>query len=133
MTRTSQNTAVLAMLMTVACAQAAHSQSATGQWTVKAPLPAVRNEVAAAAVNGKLYVFGGSIAGQSDLKRTEEYDPATDKWTGRAEMPYGGSHMIAVALNNKIYVVGGFQGARHANALNNAAEYDPANNVWRTL
>jgi N-acetylneuraminic acid mutarotase len=112
---------------------AAAQAQGPGVWTTKTSLPAARNEVAAAAVNGKLYVFGGSIAGQSDLKRTEEYDPASNKWTARADMPYGGSHMIAVALNNKVYVVGGFKGARHANALSDAAEYDPAKNTWRSL
>jgi len=46
----------------------AFSQEA-GAWTTKTPMPAIRNEVAAAALNGKLYVFGGSIGGgQPDLK-----------------------------------------------------------------
>jgi len=43
---------------------------------------AIRNEVAAAALNGKLLPWfrGGSIGGgQPDLKRTEEYDPASDR------------------------------------------------------
>jgi len=34
---------------------------------------AIRNEVAAAAVNGKVYVFGGSVGGgRYDLTRNEE-------------------------------------------------------------
>ena len=37
--------------------------SQDGAWTMKKPLPAPRNEVALAAVGGKVYVVGGSVGG----------------------------------------------------------------------
>ena len=39
--------------------------SQEGAWTMKKPLPAPRNEVALAAVGGKLYVVGGSVSGKA--------------------------------------------------------------------
>jgi N-acetylneuraminic acid mutarotase len=129
-------TALMAAMLVAGSVVPAASQSTGGVWAVKAPMPAIRNEVAAAAVNGKLYVFGGSASekgGRSDLTRNEEYDPANNSWLTRKDMPFGGSHMIATSLNGKIYVVGGFLGSQHRDAFNHAAEYDPATDGWRSL
>jgi hypothetical protein len=40
----------------------AYAQS-PGSWTMKAPIPTPRNEVALAAVAGKIHVIGGGVAG----------------------------------------------------------------------
>ena len=40
----------------------AHAQS-QGSWMMKAPIPLARNEVALAAVGGKIHVIGGSVEG----------------------------------------------------------------------
>src|SRR5262249_61963082 len=83
-----------------------------GVWTVKAPMPAIRNEVAAASVNGKLYVFGGSVGGgRYDLTRNEEYDPATNSWRARKDLPSRANHMTATAANRKNYLVGRLPGS----------------------
>src|ERR1700752_2743836 len=119
MPRLLSNTALLAALM-VASAMPALSQTTgpAGVWAVPAPMPAIRNEVAAATVNGKLYVFGGSVGGgRYDLTRNEEYDPAANTWRARKDLPSGGHHMTAVASNGKIYVVGGFLGLQHRYAV----------------
>ena len=87
----------------------ARPQSAgQGKWSEKARLPEPRGEVAAASVNGKIYVMGGSARGRDDQQLVEEYAPATDRWRERAPMPRGISHAGAVGMNGKIYVVGGF-------------------------
>jgi len=101
------------------CAAApARSQSpGAGTWTTKSPMPAARNEVAAAAAGGKLYVLGGSGGGRSDLTSNDEYDPATDRWRARADLPGGASHMNAVAANGRIYVAGGRGCVAHAGAV----------------
>ena len=41
------------------------AQAQQGAWTQKAPMPAVRGEVAAAAVGDKLYAIGGGVAGSA--------------------------------------------------------------------
>ena len=43
-----------------------------GKWQVRAPTPAPRSEVAAAELNGKIYLMGGYVK-NGDL--LEEYDP----------------------------------------------------------
>src|SRR5690242_956534 len=105
-------TALGAALAALWAAAPARSQSpGAGTWVIRSPMLAIRNEVAAAAVNGKVYVFGGSVGGgRYDLMRNEEYDPASDRWRARADLPSGANHMIATALNGKIYVAGGFLG-----------------------
>jgi len=105
----------------------------SGTWTAKAPMPAPRNEVVAAAVGGKIYVLGGSVAGNWQLTRNEEYDPATDRWRVRAPMPSGASHMAAAVLDGRILAIGGFVGQDHKGAVDHVFEYDPAADTWRTL
>jgi N-acetylneuraminic acid mutarotase len=117
-----------------AIAPAKSESAAPGAWVAKAPMPAIRNEVAATALNGKVYVLGGNIGGgAADLARNEEYDPMTDQWRVRWPLPRGANHMNAVTLNGKIYVVGGFADARHVNPVDGVYEYDPAGDSWRTL
>ena len=117
-----------------AIAPARSESSPPGAWVVKAPMPAIRNEVAATALDGKIYVLGGNIGGgAADLARNEEYDSMTDQWRVRWPLPRGANHMNAVTLNGKIYAIGGFADARHVNPVDGVFEYDPAANSWRTL
>ena len=113
-----------------------HAQPAgpPGRWTTKAPLPAARNEVAAVALDGKIFVLGGSYPRQKyDVADNGEYDPAQDRWRARSPMPHGLNHVGAAALNGKIYVVGGFVGSNHAGVNDGAFEYDPVSDTWREL
>jgi N-acetylneuraminic acid mutarotase len=110
----------------------AHAQ-AQGSWAMKAPLPAPLNEVAVAAVDGKIHVMGGSVLGITGPYH-QEYDPATDKWAARAPLPRSLDHMGATVMNGKIYLVGGFIGGGvHRDGQNAVSEYDPKSNTWRIL
>ena len=51
-----------ACIVLAASAEAARAQ-AQGTWTMKAPIPLGRNEVALAAVGGKVHVIGGGLKG----------------------------------------------------------------------
>ena len=86
-----------------------------GSWTMKAPIPTPRNEVALAAVAGKIHVIGGGVAGVAGTYH-DEYDPATDRWRTRAPLPHGLDHIGTAALNGKIYTVGGFVGSTQGRA-----------------
>ena len=55
-----------------------------GIWSTLAPMPTARSEVAAAELNGKIYVFGGFGAGAN---MNEEYDPQANSWRHRAPIP----------------------------------------------
>ena len=118
----------------VVWAVGAHGQGAAlpGSWSLKAPLPVARNEVAAVALNDRIYVFGGSYPGQKyDVADNGEYDPAADRWRARAPMPHGLNHVGAAALDGRIYVLGGFTGSNHKGVNDGAFAYDPAADTWR--
>lgn len=104
-----------------------------GTWTVRAPLPTARGEVGVAAVNGKVYVLGGTAQGRWDSPLNHEYDPGADRWRERAPLPLGLSHVGLVGLNQKIYAFGGFTNIVHVGAMDVAYEYDPQTDTWRVL
>jgi N-acetylneuraminic acid mutarotase len=122
-----------AVALTVAAlGTAARPQTPSGTWTQKAPMPAVRGEVAAAAVDDKLFALGGGVAGKA-VPRNEEYDPATDRWRQRAPLPQPRDHLGVAVHNGKIYTFGGFTSSVHQGAGDVVFEYDPASDRWRTL
>src|SRR5262245_58564121 len=88
------------------------AQSPAGKWAQKAPMPAVRGEVAAAAVGDKLFALGGGVAGKA-VARNEEYDPASDRWRERAPLPQARDHLGATGNNAKIYTCGGLPASVH--------------------
>src|SRR5262249_19188796 len=103
-----------------------------GTWAQKAPMPAMRGEVAATAVGDKLFALGGGVAGKA-VPRNEEYDPATDRWRERAPLPQPRDHLGVAVHNGKIYTFGGFTSSVHQGAGDVVFEYDPASDRWRTL
>src|SRR5262249_29834819 len=84
----------------------AQPQTPSGTWTQKAPMPAVRGEVAAAAVGDKLFALGGGVAGKA-VPRNEEYDPASNRWRERAPLPPARDHLGVAGNNAKIYTFRG--------------------------
>ena len=102
-------------------------------WAPNGSLPFERSEMAAAALNGKIYLISGGSRGVEANAFTQEYDPATGTWRELALMPSVASHAGAVALDGKIYVVGGFVANVHMGAVNRVFEYDPATDRWRAL
>ena len=72
-------------LIVAALAPAAPAQSQTpaGTWTQKTPMPAVRGEVAAAAVGDRLFAVGGSVAGKAVARPDVGIaDPPLEKFIG---------------------------------------------------
>ena len=100
-------------------------QPMPGIWTVLAAMPTPRGEVAAAELNGRIYVFGGFGAGAT---ANEEYEIATDTWTARAPIPRGVDHPAAVALGGKLYLIGGFDG--NWGPVADVWAYDPEGDTW---
>ena len=99
----------------------------TGRWTIGAPMPSARTEVAVAEVGGKIYVVGG-FGGEREL---EIYDPAADRWSRGAAIARELHHAAAVGLDGKLYVIGGYVDGW--TPTNEVYEYDPAGNRWRPL
>src|SRR5258708_38585276 len=80
--------------------------SQEGAWTMKQPLPAPRNEVALAAVAGKLYVVGGSVGGVA-VPLIDEYNPPSNGWRAGKAMPKGLDHLGVAVIGHKIITVRG--------------------------
>src|ERR1700739_876752 len=117
---------------TLAIIATATAQSAAGSWTLKAPLPAARGEVAAVTLDGKLHALGGSVNGTAGPYH-DEYDPGTNTWRARAPLPEGRDHLAVATVGGKIYAFGGFTASVHKGGGTDAVEYDPANDRWRGL
>jgi N-acetylneuraminic acid mutarotase len=104
-----------------------------GSWSQKAPLPAPRNEADALAIDGKIYVIGGSAEGDYQVAKNEVYDPVTDRWRALAPLPKGINHGGAAVVDGKIYEFGGFTGAQHKGAVEFVFAYDPKTDRWQPL
>jgi len=51
-------------------------------------MPTARAGLAAAAVNGKIYTFGGSVSSsQGSLNTVEVYDPGSNSWSVAVPCP----------------------------------------------
>lgn len=106
----------------------------TNMWSVvtSVNMPTARHGSACCALNGKFYVFGGSL-GNGWAPMTNEahvYDPTTNTWTKLANAPNAVALHCAVPINGKIYLFGGFDGGNQSNAF---YEYDPVANTYRTI
>jgi N-acetylneuraminic acid mutarotase len=100
---------------------------ANNTWKVLSPMRIPRVGPAVAAMNGKIYVFGGfNEATWSANSTVEIYDISSDTWATGKDMPTPRSWARAVALNGKIYIIGGVgYGYRR-----DVEVYDPATNTW---
>jgi N-acetylneuraminic acid mutarotase len=116
------------------CATAAHAQ---GKWIKLAAFPDPSEELLGAAAGGKMYVFCGLAPGWVPKALVYEYDPATDKWTKKKPMALPSHHVAFTEYHGKIYSFGGFVLPQSGPAawvpINNAWEYDPANDSWKAL
>ncbi len=83
---------------------------ATNTWYPLRDMPTPRGGLAAAAMNGKLYVFGGEYFtsfSSGVFATNEEYDPATGTWRTVQPLPTPRHGMSAVTAGDTIFVIGG--------------------------
>jgi N-acetylneuraminic acid mutarotase len=98
-------------------------------WSTVAPLSAARSSLAAATVDGAIYVMGGSLTGNVLTGIVERYDPSSNAWTSRAAMPAPRAFLAAGVVNGIIYAVGG---ETSMGIVRTVEAYDPVANVWTT-
>ncbi len=81
------------------------------------------------AINGKLYVHGGSSS--TVYGETYCYDILTNTWSSVATGPVKARHAGCV-INNELYVMGGI--INNGNTVTNVlSKYNPTTNTWTTL
>jgi N-acetylneuraminic acid mutarotase len=110
--------------VTVATVEAYDTTS--GSWTTLAPMPVALNHPAAAALGGKVYVFGGDSPTRTENVALE-LDPQANAWTMRSRMPTARNAAVAIPLGDRIYVIGGTPGGRDVEA------YHPGSDTWTRL
>jgi DNA-binding CsgD family transcriptional regulator/N-acetylneuraminic acid mutarotase len=96
-------------------------------WQVGAPKPTPASNVAAAVVDGLIYVPGGYTAAGKVVTTMEVYDPAHDTWDTRAPLPAPLCAYAIATLDGKLFVFGGWDGASYVASV---YEYDPQKDGW---
>jgi N-acetylneuraminic acid mutarotase len=79
---------------------------ATDRWSIRPAIPSIRSGIAAATLNGRIFIFGGEY-GRKTRNRVESFDPIKNQWQSWAAMPTARHGLGAVALGGSIYVISG--------------------------
>jgi len=104
--------------------------SMANAWEALASTSSTRSAPAAAAIDGKLYVMGGS-GPDGYLSSVERYDPAKNAWEAVAPMSTARSSHAAAAIDGKLYVMGGAHDSQHR--LSSVELYDASTNAWEAV
>ena len=108
---------------------------ATNSWAWKRDMPAVRYEMNAGVIKGKIYIPGGFTKGGRPTASLYVYDPASDTWTRKRDMPAPGGAGVTGVIGGKLYVVTFNSLFRDPlrNPVANFFRYDPARDSWTRL
>ncbi len=81
----------------------------TDTWSTRQPMPLAQGGLAAAALNGKLYVFGGEqwVPDQRVFSTGWVYTPESDQWAALPDMPTPRHGLAAAAVGGQVFVFGG--------------------------
>lgn len=112
---------------------------ATGLWTMRADNEQNGGwgveELTAAVMNGKLYVFGAWGGGSGIINFNEMYNPADNSWTTLAQKPTTVASAPAVVYNGEIYIFGGYYEDDTTDYIRYTVveSYNPSSYTWRTV
>ncbi len=87
------------------------SDAVTGGWRSLRDSPIARQQAAAAADEGRIWIFGGLVGKEqaaSATRSVEAYDPAIDTWTTEPDLPVRLHHASAVTYGDELVVLGGW-------------------------
>jgi N-acetylneuraminic acid mutarotase len=96
------------VLAAVGCADSPVSPSTgNGSWQTRAPIPAARQEIATAALNGLIYVIGGFDSTGQSTSSVFVYSPQSNSWSTAASLPLVNNHGAAAVANGQLFAFGG--------------------------
>ena len=103
----------------------------TDQWEIRRGMPTDRRSVTMTALDGLIYVIGGSNSGGATAA-VEAYDPATDAWMEKAPLPDPRRYHGCTTLQGRILALGGVVRTESAGEELSASVvvYDPAADRW---
>lgn len=106
-------------------------------WESKSDMPTARKELtdAAAVLDGKIYVMGGTTPAGAISNVFEVYDPGTDTWTALSPYPISVWRASLAALDGTIYGMGGYETLNPFpfSPTNKAYSYDPGTDTWSPI
>lgn len=105
----------------------------TASWASGPPLPETRHHLAAASLDGAVYVSGGAASVTDGTPRAEAWvlEAGAVGWREIAALPAGRFGHRMVALEGFVYAVGGLAGPGAApNGPVPTLAYDPATDTW---
>ncbi len=88
-------------------------------------MPAQRQEIAVAVLEGQVYVLGGYDFNGASTDTVFVYNPATDTWTSAGSLPSAVNHNSAAVAAGRLYSFGG--------SGRSVAVYEPESNTWSTV
>ena len=105
---------------------------ASAAWTTLADYPVPAAAGACAGIVGEIVCAGGaSTHNNPNLNSTYIYHPGSDTWTRGADMPFTDWGMAYSGANGKLQIAAGVMDGQFI--TNQAAEYDPVRNTWKSL
>ncbi|WP_019009265.1 NPCBM/NEW2 domain-containing protein [Deinococcus aquatilis] len=102
----------------------------TINWTQRADAIKAVSEAQGAAVNGKLYIFGGFDSNLQTNARVQVYDPAANTWSAARDMPEQITHGAVAVDGQTIYMAGGFVGTHPGPQTAHVWKYNVGTNTW---
>jgi len=100
----------------------------TRRWSRKASLPAVRTNLAAVELGGRIYALGGLDPFHA-TKTVFVYDPRRNRWRSGPELPEKLHALTAVRFRGEIWVIGGQDAS--GKAVDHVWIYNPHRHRWR--
>jgi Kelch motif len=102
-----------------------------GRWESNSPMRMPRLQAFVAAVDDRIYAFGGWLVTTSGATRSalgEVYDPVADSWEPRAPMPQPRTAGFAVTVDDTLYAIGG--GYADFSTITFVDAYDTTTDTW---
>jgi uncharacterized protein (TIGR03437 family) len=113
---------VLSLIGTLMVALVSWQNVNRGAWTNLAPMPAARQEISTAVLDGKIYTIAGFNGSGGNTSSVYVYNVQTNQWTEVAPLPIATNHNAAAVAAGKIYAFGG--------TSNRCFVYNPQANNW---
>lgn len=85
-------------------------ERSTSGWKTLTSAPNQRTEVAAAAVQGRIFVAGGFVPPGRTVPIVEVYDTTSDTWSRAPDLPLAVNHAMATSAGGVVYLLGGYTG-----------------------
>lgn len=99
-------------------------------WSTGAQMPTPRTEVAAAALDGQVFVAGGFVADGSATDVVEVYDPSSDAWQDSTPLPEPLHHAGLASASGRLWVVGGY--SADGAPSDRVSSWAPGEGSWRS-